>query len=59
MENLKVSFINIKLPVNWMSKTRDVAHTNLKIKGDRRAGDTKLDCCSINGQEKGNIHLKT
>ena len=53
MENLKASFINTKLPVNWMSKTRDVAHTNLKIKQERRAGDTKLDCCSIYWSGKG------
>ena len=36
-----------------MSKTRDVAYINLKIKGERWAGDTKLDCCSIYWSGKG------
>ena len=47
MEKLKASFINTKLSINWMSKTRDVAYINLKIKGERGAGDTKLYCCNI------------
>lgn len=53
MENLKASFINTKLPINWMSKIRDVAYINLKIKGESGAGDTKLDCCSIYWSGKG------
>ena len=36
-----------------MSKTRDVAYINLKIKGERGAGDTKLYCCSIYWSGKG------
>ena len=53
MEKLKASFINTKLSINWMSKTRDVAYINLKIKGERWAGDTKLYCCSIYWSGKG------
>ena len=58
IEKLKASFINTKLPVNWMSKTRNVAYTNLKIKGERGAGDTKLDCCSIYWSGKGKYSPK-
>ena len=36
-----------------MSKTRDVAYINFKIKGESGAGDTKLDCCSIYWSGKG------
>ena len=53
MEKLKANFINTKLSINWMSKTRDVAYINLKIKGERGAGDTKFDCCSIYWSGKG------
>ena len=53
MKNLKASFINTRLPINLMLKTRDVAYINLKIKWKKWAEDTKLDCCSVYQSGKG------
>ena len=41
-------------------KIRDVANKHLKFRGKVRAGDTKLDCCSlIDWSKMGSNHVKT
>lgn len=35
------SFINTKLPFNWVSKVREIAYTSLNVRGETGAGDTK------------------